>query len=145
MRRAVAATAVTTGLAAGAGTAMVPVGLPFFVEATMADTYLVSDRPTIQLRAFGDALRSGDAVEFTVQSPSLAMAPTKVTGKAFEAVGVDLPILSPGALSVDISAKATSRGDGARQPLSDRLIGSFSGVTSRLAAAPPTYGPVGNR
>jgi alpha-2-macroglobulin len=140
----VTATAVTTGIAAGAGTATLPVGLPFFVEATIADTYLVTDRPTIRLRAFGDVLRTGDAVEFTVQSTSLGMPPTKVSGKAFVALGVELPTLSVGARSVDITAKATSREDAAGRALSDRLIGSFSVVTSRLTAARTSYGLVGN-
>ncbi len=70
----VTASAVTVDLAAGAGELLVPVGLPFFVEATIADTYLVSDRPIIRLRAYGDALRAGDPVEFTVRSASLGLA-----------------------------------------------------------------------
>ena len=138
----VTASAVTASLEAGSGEVLVPVGLPFFVEATIADTYLVSDRPVIRLRAYGDALRAGDAVEFTVQSPSLGLAPTKVSGKAFEAVGVELPALSLGSRSVDVTATATTRKDAAGKALSDRLIRSFEVVTSRLTAARTAYGLV---
>jgi hypothetical protein len=135
----VTASAVTVGLAAGAGEMLVPVGLTFFVEATIADTYLVTDRPVIGLRAYGDALRAGDAVEFIVQSTSLGLAPTKVTGKAFEAVGVELPTLSLGSRSIDVTATATTRRDAAGRLLSDQLIRSFAVVTSRLTAARTAY------
>jgi hypothetical protein len=138
----VTASAVTAGLDAGSGEVLVPVGLPFFVEATIADTYLVSDRPVIRLRAYGDALRAGDPVEFTVQSPALGLAATKVSGKAFEAVGVELPALSLGTRSVDVAATATTREDAAGKALSDRLIRSFEVVTSRLTAARTAYGLV---
>jgi hypothetical protein len=138
----VTASAVTIGLAAGAGELLVPVGLPFFVEATIADTYLVTDRPVIALRAYGDALRVGDAVEFTVQSTSLGLAPTRVTGKAFEAVGVELPSLSLGNRSIDVTAQAMTRKDAAGELLSDRLIRSFAVVTSRLTVARTAYGLV---
>jgi hypothetical protein len=135
----VTASAVTAGLDGGVGEVLVPVGLPFFVEATIADTYLVSDRPVIRLRAYGDALRAGDPVEFTVQSPALGLAATKVSGKAFEAVGLELPALSLGSRSVDVTATATTRKDTAGKALSDRLIRSFEVVTSRLTAARSGY------
>jgi len=135
----VTASAVTAGLDGGVGELLVPVGLPFFVEATIADTYLVSDRPVIRLRAYGDALRAGDPVEFTVQSPALGLAPTTVSGKAFEAVGLELPALSLGSRSVDMTATATTRKDAAGKALSDRLIRSFQVVTSRLTAARTGY------
>ena len=48
---------------------MLPVGLPFFVEATIADEYLASDHPIIRLRAFGSALKAADPVTFTVAAP----------------------------------------------------------------------------
>jgi hypothetical protein len=135
----VTASAVTAALEAGTGEVLVPVGLPFFVEATIADTYLASDRPFIRLRAYGDALSSGDAIEFTVQSPSLGLASTKVTGKAFEAVGVELPALSLGSRSIDVAATATTRKDAAGKTLSDRLLKTFEVVSSRLTAAQIRY------
>ena len=64
----VAASAVTADLQAGVAERLIPVGLPIFVEATLADTYLVTDHPVVRLRAFGDGLHAGDPVEFTIES-----------------------------------------------------------------------------
>jgi hypothetical protein len=136
----VTASAVTAGLEAGADDVLVPVGLPLFVEATVADTYLASDRPVIRLRAFGDALRAGDPVDFTVQSASLGLAPRKVSGKAFETVKLELPALSLGDRSIDVTATATNRKDAAGKAFTDRLIRSFEVVASRLTAARTGYG-----
>ena len=35
---------------------LIPVGLPFFVDASIAPEYLLADRPAIQIRVFGTAL-----------------------------------------------------------------------------------------
>jgi hypothetical protein len=92
----VTAAALTGHLQAGIGDVLVPVGLPFFVELTTADAYLPSDRPSVQVRAFGEALRIGDPVEFTLSSASLGLDQTTIRGRAFEAVSVALPPLSLG-------------------------------------------------
>ena len=134
----VTASAVTAGLAAGVGEKIIPVGLPLFVEATVADEYLVSDHPVIRLRAFGEALRAGDTVEFTVSSTSLALAPTRVTGTAFRDVSVALPTLTPGPQKLDISVVAPTRKN-ANGPLTDRLVRTFSVVGSRLTTARTEY------
>ncbi|HET7676758.1 MAG TPA: Ig-like domain-containing protein [Candidatus Limnocylindrales bacterium] len=134
--------AVTGDLQAGVGELLVPVGLPFFVEATLADAYLASDRPVIQLRAYGDALRAGDRVEFTVRSSSLGMAPTTVSGTAFVAAGVALPALALGGHSLDVAAVVPTRLDGSGKPRSDRLVRTFQVVASRLTAGQTAYGLV---
>ena len=46
-----------------------PVGLPFFVDASIAPEYLVADRPTIVVRTFGSALAAGAPVTIQVTSP----------------------------------------------------------------------------
>ena len=60
-------TALTGKLEAGTGSLQVPVGLPFFVEATIAPEYLAADRPSIVVRTFGEALEAGDRVSITVE------------------------------------------------------------------------------
>ena len=130
----VTAAAVTTSLQAGVGEAMVPVGLPFFVEATVADSYLVADRPVIALRAFGDALRAGDPVTFTVRSTAPPMS-TTVDGTAFTAVEVALPDLVLGRSSLDIRATAPRPGG---TPLADRLIRTYDVLASRVTRAAST-------
>ncbi len=113
----VAASAVTADLRAGVAERLIPVGLPFFVEATLADTYLVTDHPVVRLRAFGDGLHVGDPVEFTIEAPSLGLPPTRITGTAFSAASVPLPI------AVGRTHVRRHRGDGA--------------FTDRLATASP--------
>ena len=138
----VTASAVTNDLEAGAGELLVPVGLPFFVELTVADSYLVSDQPKIQVRAFGDALRAGDPVEFSVTSPSLGLVQTKVHGMAYVPVSVELPALALGTQSITVAATATTRTDDAGQPLTDGLTRTFEVVASRLTATETAYGVV---
>ncbi len=140
----VAASAVTADLKAGVGELLVPVGLPFFVEATLADSYLVSDRPVVRLRAFGDGLRADDPIEFTVESPGLGLAPTRIPGTAFVAVSVPLPITSVGHLSVVVGATATTRQGADGQPLTDRLTWTFEVVASRLTTIRTAYGTGGD-
>ncbi len=141
----VAASAVTGGLRAGVGEVVIPVGLPLFVDATIADAYLLSDRPSIRLRAFGDALKAGDPVEFTVRSTTLGMAATRVRGTAFRDVTLDLPALGLGSQSLDISVSAPTRRDGAGKPQVDRLIRTFQVVRSRLTTAHAAYVTVGDK
>jgi alpha-2-macroglobulin len=138
----VTASAVTGHLQAGVGELLVPVGLPFFVEVTTADSYLVSDRPSIQARAFGDALRIGDPVEFTLSSTSLGLERTTIQGRAFEPVSIALPPLSLGTPSIRVSATATTRRDTAGNALHDGLLRTFDVVISRLTATRTTYGVV---
>jgi hypothetical protein len=137
----VAATAVTDALQAGVGELLVPVGLPFFVEATVADSYLVSDRPSIQLRAFGSGLSAGDPVEFTVSSTTLGLAATKLSGSAFEPIWFSLPALSLGRQTLDVAA-TTTRLDAAGKPLGDRLLAPFEVIESRLTEVRAAYGTI---
>jgi hypothetical protein len=140
----VAASAVTAGLQAGVGELLVPVALPLFVDATIANEYLLADHPTIRLRAYGEALQAGDPVEFTVSSSSLGLAPTKVAGKAFDEIPFELPAMSLGRQTLDIAVIASTRRDAAGKPLADRLIRTFSVVRSRLTAAHSEYAVVGD-
>ncbi len=126
------ASAVTGSLKAGEGQLLIPVGLPFFVEATIADEYLASDHPIIRLRGFGSALHAGDPVVFSISSPTLGLARTEVRGVAFTDVSVPLPALSVGRQSVTIGAVATVTGGGTRE---DRLVRTFDVVRSRSTTA----------
>jgi hypothetical protein len=126
------ASAVTGSLRAGEGQLMLPVGLPFFVEATIADEYLASDRPVIRLRGFGSALHAGDPVVFTVSSTSLGLASTEVRGVAFKDVSVPLPALTVGRQTITVGGVATVTGGVSRE---DRLVRTFEVVRSRSTTA----------
>ena len=123
----VAATAVDARLDGGAGFAQLAVGLPFFVDATFAPEYLVTDRPVIRLRSFGTALPAGAKVTFTVRSDTLSMPATTATADAFGSVEVPMPALALGTQTLQISA---TTGSGATA-LSDAMVRTFSVVAGR--------------
>jgi hypothetical protein len=105
----VVAAAVSPDLEGGVGEVLVPVGLPFFVDPVVADEFLLGDRPSIGLRAFGQALKRGDRVDFTVEAPTLGLKATTVRGKAFETTSFALPRLAVGTHQLVVSAKAVGR------------------------------------
>lgn len=120
----VRALAVTGDLHAGSATALVPVGLPLFVDVAMNNTYLVRDHPAIRLRAFGETLRSGEAVTFTVGSKTLLDEPVRARGTAFEPVDVPLPPLREGRHRLTVRVRAGGR--------SDAITRTIAVVPSRL-------------
>jgi hypothetical protein len=131
----VSAAAITSRLQVGAGSVLVPVGLPFFVDASLASTYLVTDKPAIDVRAFGSALRPGAAVTFAVTSTSLAFESGPIRGTAFETVAIPLPRLRLGRQTITISA-TTGSGTSMRR---DKLTRTFDVVETRLTRSRSSY------
>ena len=125
----------TSGLDAGTASVLVPVGLPFFVDAVMAPEYLVGDDPVLRVRAFGTGLAAGTPVRFTISAPSLGLAPTTVEGRAFEAIRVPLPGLVAGDHPITISGSATRDG----RTLEDALTRPIHVVASRLTGLASSY------
>ncbi len=120
----VTALAVAPDLHAGSAISLVPVGLPFFADVAMNTSYLTTDRPSIKLRAFGDALEDGDPVSFRVTSDTLLEEPLTASGTAFTAVDVPLPPLREG--RHQLTVRATSGG------LEDSLVRTVIVIPSRL-------------
>ena len=131
----VSGAAVTAELGAGSNSIQVPVGMPFFVDASIAPEYLVGDRPSIQVRTYGTALAIGSDVRITIASDSLPLAPKTVRAKAFGTVTVPLPRLRPGLHTVTISAAS---GTGASAKV-DRVTRSFTVIDSRLERTRTAY------
>ena len=131
----VGASAFGAGLEAGGGSTLVPVGLPFFIDAAIAPEYLLADRPAIQIRGFGSALDPDDEVAFAVDAPSLGVHASGLRADAFEAVTVPLPDLKLGTHSLTITA-STGSGSSKR---TDRLTRTFEVVASRLTRTQTTY------
>jgi hypothetical protein len=123
----VGAAAMTADRRAGQAAIRVPVGLPFFVEATIAPEYLVGDVVAIRVRAFGSALGDGTPVSFRVSSKTLAMPEVAVAGRAFTEALVPLPKLTEGSHTVSITATSAAG--------RDTLVRRFTVVASRLRAA----------
>jgi alpha-2-macroglobulin len=123
-----AATAVSEGLDAGSTSVLVPVGLPFFVEAGLASEYLVGEQPVLRLRAYGDDLKAGEPVRFTVSAPTLGLAETTVDSTAFVAAELPLPKLALGDHRLRIEGRRTGSGPA----LTDSLIRIVHVVPTRL-------------
>jgi len=131
----VTASAVTARLQAGVGSVLVPVGLPFFVDASVAPEYLTADRPSIAVRTFGTAVAVGAPVTIRVTSPSLGFDSGPLSGTAFTTLDVPLPALHSGPQTLTITA-TTGSGASAR---TDRLTRSFQVVDTRLTRQRTTY------
>lgn len=91
----VSSVGLSSNLQTGSKTFPLLVRLPFFLTATLNTDYLVSDKPIIIVRAFGDGLVSGDQVNFKVESSTLNFSKS-VTGQSFEPVKIDVDTLKEG-------------------------------------------------
>jgi hypothetical protein len=131
----IGAAAVSGNLDAGFGSVSIPVGLPFFVDATLAPEYLVGEDVLLRARTFGGALRSSDTVRVTVSSSSLGMAPITVSGSAFASLRVQLPALTAGDHQVRIAAEVTVGG----KLYSDALIRTVHVAATRLLVRHASY------
>jgi hypothetical protein len=131
----VSALAVTDGLFAGSSVTLVPVGLPLFADVALNDTYLESDEVRVRARAFGEGLRPGDPVTFTVRAPSLGGEAVTLRGKAFEPADAALLRLRAGTHEIRVTVDA----GGGR---SDTIVRSIRVVKSRLLRAESSYAEV---
>ncbi len=134
----VTASGVDAALQAGIGTASLAVGLPFFVEATVAPEYLSVDHPVIRLRAFGSGLTAGETVRFSVSSDTLPMTASTVQATAFETAEITLPALTVGTHRLRITG---STGSGASLR-TDALIRTFQVVDTRATQGRTTWAPL---
>jgi hypothetical protein len=131
----VSASAIGAQLRGGEGAIQIPVSLPFFVDAAIAPQYLRTDRPAIQVRAFGDALKTGDRVTVSVDSDSLGLHLSGLRTTAFASLSVPLPPLQVGTHAITISVR-TGSGASTRR---DRLTRTFDVVGSRLTRGHSDY------
>jgi hypothetical protein len=131
----VTGSAITQGLDAGFGSVLVPVALPFFVDASIAPEYLLADRPSVVARTFGAALAADDDATIEVTSTSLPFDSGPIRVKAFASTSVPLPPLRLGTQTITISA-TTGSGTAAR---TDRLTRSFTVVETHLTQARTAY------
>lgn len=120
----ITAQGISTDLFAGHATKTLYVKKPVFADTVINSTYLLADKPVIKLRAFGELLSSNDSVEFTINSESLGIKDSKLTGKAFEPISFSLPELKLGEHKLSIKVKAKGK--------EDTLIRSFTVLNSYL-------------
>src|SRR3989344_4313090 len=94
--------AISEDMGAGNGTKPLYVKLPFFVDVVGSNEYLSDDKPVIKLRSFGEELKEGADVQFTVKAPSLGIGEQKFNKKAFEIAEFNLSNLSEGEHKITI-------------------------------------------
>ncbi len=109
--------AVTPEMQAGINIRHLPVVLPLFVDATLAGEYLQGDKPIIKLRAFGQALQPGQAVEFFARAPTLGLEEVTIGGVAFEPVDLALPPLVEGEHPITLGVRAGGLEDAVERPI----------------------------
>jgi hypothetical protein len=100
---------LSSNLQAGSKTFPLIVRLPFFLTATLNTDYLVSDKPVVVVRAFGDSLVSGDQVNLKVESSTLSISKS-VSGQAFEPIKIDISPLKEGQHKLIFTASSPKGG-----------------------------------
>ncbi len=111
--------AVTKDLFAGKSVNFIPVTLPFFVDATLNNTYLAGDQLTLRLRTFGTSANQGN-VNYSVESPTLAFKEIDRSGGD----NVEIPLGPLGLGNHQLTVRANSSG------LSDALTRSLKVLSS---------------
>jgi hypothetical protein len=97
---------------AGSQVTEIAVSQDLFVMTTLAEEYLRGDQPVLQLRAFGNLLQPGQAVEFFVEAPSLGLTNrTTLSGTAFTPANFPLGQLPSGQHTIIVGVKANGLED----------------------------------
>ncbi len=130
--------AITNSLQAGRALGEVVISKPLFVEASLADEYVVSDKPIIRVRAFGDALQPGQEVEYSLKIENLKFEKV-MKGPAMTGVDIALPELKVGRHEVLYSAKVGFESDTVEESVMvvvsrvQRPVTQFFPVTDKLS------------
>jgi hypothetical protein len=115
----ITAQGVTKDLFAGKSIDFVPVGLPFFVDATINRTYLAGDNFILRIRTFGTANIMND-ISYTIESETLSFE--KIEQKGESVIEIPLGKLTAGKHKIKVSAKSNG--------FSDTIIRDLNVVTS---------------
>ncbi len=114
--------AISKELKAGSEVEAVKVSLPFFLNTTMSNTYLVGDKPMIGVTAYGSEVKDDEEIEFVVNvydSSDTILTSNRVNGLVFERVNLPLGTLTkPGEYKVVIKGMLDDgTGDGLELPI----------------------------
>jgi hypothetical protein len=92
-------------LYAGDAVIDLPSSLPAFVTTAFAKEYLTVDKPEVKVRAYGDALKDNQKVQFKMDAPDLNFS-AATSGVAFAATYFALPPLTLGEHAITTSLVA---------------------------------------
>ena len=101
------AAAVSESLKAGSDIEALKVTLPFFVNTSMNQTYLVGDKPQIGVVAYGNDLVEGEEILYTVVCESENYR-VSAEGSAFDRVRLPLFELEEGQYKIQVIAQSES-------------------------------------
>lgn len=88
---------------AGQASKIIQTSLPFFVDATMNNTYLSTDKPEMRLRVFGSDYDSNKQTEFSIKSQTLSLDKKEVSNGS--SVNFKLDQMPLGEHEITITAK----------------------------------------
>lgn len=120
----ITAVAISPDLRAGNARGKVSATKDLFVEAVIPQDVLISDKPVIKIRAFGNALKEGDDIKYTIDIPTLGINNQKIDGQADKPVYLGVDNLVPGKHKAVISI---STGENVK----DAIERAFNIVSSR--------------
>ncbi len=100
--------AVTKDFFAGKNISSIPVGIPFFVDATLNKTYLAGDNLNLRVRTFGTANIKNN-INYVIESETLPFKKIIKTGD--NVIEIPLGILPAGTHKIKISANSGSNND----------------------------------
>jgi hypothetical protein len=133
------AVAVSDAFDSGSASVVIPVGLPFAVDATLAPEYLVGEQVVLRVRGFGGKLVTGNKIRFSDRVPPLVHANSTVDAAAFESGRVALPALVAGDHEIRIAGETTVDG----VVLRDSLVRTIHVIETRLGTLTSNYEALG--
>ena len=99
----------TKTMNAGQAHEVISTGLPFFVDATLNETYLTGDMPELKLRFFGRDYDSSQPVEYSVTAKEANL--NQIGSAKSSAEYLSLGALAKGEYEIKISAKQGNKSD----------------------------------
>lgn len=115
------AAAITPDLKAGDQLIKVPSTLPFYIQPLFTSNYLAGDDVSVLLQGVGSALKTGDAVSYTVKITDETggeIAAKDITGKVWEHTPVNFGKLKTGVYNLTVNAKTGTYSDAIQHPFS---------------------------
>ncbi|MDD5750753.1 MAG: polymorphic toxin-type HINT domain-containing protein [Candidatus Pacebacteria bacterium] len=110
-------------LMAGQGDKLLPVSLPFFVDAALNEYYLKDDQPVLRARFFGDGYQKSEPVSFETKCESLGID-IKTTSSNGQAEA-QLPALPVGEHQIIVSASQGALSDSLARKI--KVVDSYFG------------------
>lgn len=98
---------ISKSLQAGSAKEELTVSLPFFLNTSLAKTYLVGDQPYVGVSVYGKSLKEGEEIKYLVTATGTDYK-AEATGKAFERVNIPLWEMKEGTYDLVIKAQSAS-------------------------------------